>query len=219
MEKTIHLKLKNLIEPDERYHEIKVGNFIADIKRSNRIFEIQTKNFKLLLDKIEYYINCGFETTIVYPIIRSRYVNWINSNLEVTERRKSPIKGVIQDALLEIYWIHKYLDNPLVSLKIILLDVDELKLLDRTGKNIKYITNKIDKIPTKVIGEVDINNIKDLKVMVPNTLSKEFNTQEFIKATKSRKRGIGSGVKLLRELDIIHVVRKDGKTFIYERSF
>ena len=43
-EKTLHSFLKNYLEPDSSFHEIKVGRYVADIKKDGYITEIQTGN-------------------------------------------------------------------------------------------------------------------------------------------------------------------------------
>lgn len=219
-EKSIHSNIKDYLESNKEYQEVKVGNYIADIKKDNQIIEIQTKNFKNLVNKIEYYLRCKYSIKIVYPIIMERYTNWIDPiSHEIIERRKNPVKGSIQDILLELYWVYKYLNNELFELAIILINAEEYKYLDGYGLNNKNKATKIDKVPTKIIKEITIKSIKDLKILIPETLPKEFNSTDFIKHSKCRKKWIGSGIKLLRELDVITVVRKEGNSYIYRRNF
>lgn len=218
-EKSIHSELKKYIEPNTEFHEVKVGRYIADIKRDNNITEIQTKDFKKLIAKIEYYLSVGYNIKVIYPIIRERYTNWVDPiSHEIIERRKSPIKGVIQDVLTELYWIQNYMDNELFKLNIVLVDAEEYKLLDGYGQNSKKHATKIDKIPTKVVEEITINSVKELSKLIPDTLKNEFTSKEFVKESKSRKKWAGSYVKLLRELGVIEIVRKEGNAYVYKRK-
>lgn len=217
-EKSIHSTIKNYFESDKEFQEVKVGNYVADIKRNNQIIEIQTKDFKKLIPKIEYYLKNEYNIKIIYPVIITRYINWIDKESgDIIERKKSPVKGCIQDALLEIYWIHKYLNNNLFELSIITLNAEEYKLLDGFGQNNKKKATKIDKVPTEIIEEIQIDSIRDLNKLIPNTLKREFTSKEFIKESKSRKKWAGSYVKLLREIRVISIVRKEGNTYIYEK--
>lgn len=217
-EKSIHSTIKKYIEPDEQYHEIKIGNYIADIKKDNIIFEIQTQNFKNLLNKLDYYISCGYKTVVIYPISKNKYINWVDTNSnEILERRKTPHRGVIQDMFKELYWIVDYLDNPLIELSIILLNVEEYRYLDGYGQNSKKRATKIDKVPTKVNEVVQIKSIRDLNKFIPDTLENEWNSKDFIKHSKCNKRWAGSGLKMLREKDIIQIVGKQGNSYIYSK--
>jgi hypothetical protein len=218
-EKSIHSLVKDYIEPNKEYQEVKVGNYIADIKKDNLIYEIQTQQFKNLLGKINYYTSCKYRTIIVHPIAKNKYINWVEpSSMEIVERRKTPHKGVIQDIFKELYWIVDYLDNPLVELNIILLDVEEYKYLDGYGQNSKKRATKIDKVPTKVNEIVQIKSISDLIKFLPDTLPEKFTSKDFIKHSKCNKRWAGSGLKMLRDRGIINIVEKSGNSFIYTRS-
>lgn len=218
-EKSVHSIIKDYLEPNKEYQEIKVGRYFADIKRGNQIIEIQTKDFKKLIDKIEYYLISGYNIKVVYPVIMERYTNWVDKNShEILERRKSPVKGSIQDFLLELYWVYEYLDYKDFELEIILLNAEEYKYLDGYGQNSKKHATKIDKVPTKILNKINIRSIDDLYIMVPETLGKEFTSKEFIKESRCKKKMIGSGIKLLRDIGIITVVRKEGNSFIYRRT-
>ena len=218
-EKSIHSIIKDYLSPNKENQEIKVGRYVADIKIGNQIIEIQTQNFKKLINKIEYYLETGYNIKVVYPVIYERYTNWIDPiSHKIVERRKSPIKGCIQDFLTELYWVYKYLENDKFDISIILINAEEYKYLDGYGQNSKKHATKIDKVPTKILNEIQIKTIKDLVVMVPQTLDIEFNSKDFIKHSKCRKKWIGSGIKLLRDIGVITVVRKEGNSFIYRRT-
>lgn len=214
-EKSIHSFLKSYLEPDISNHEVKLGPYIADIynKNNNHIIEIQTQNFKKLISKIDYYLQNNYKITIVYPVIECKYINYLDPvTSEIIKTTKSPRKGVIQDIFKELYWIIDYLDNDLFSLSIITLDANEFKYLDK-----KLI--KIDKKPLKLNDIYNINNLSDLKILIPSSLPNEFTCKDFLKSTKCNKRWVGSGVKMLREHNIIKIKRKISNTYIYERNF
>lgn len=218
-EKSVHSIIKDYLEPNKEYQEVKVGRYFADIKKDNQIIEIQTQNFKKLINKIEYYLKEGYNIKIVYPVIKERYTNWIDPvSHEIIERRKNPVKGVIQDVLYELYWVQEYIDNKLFELSVILVNAEEYKLLNGYGQSNKKRATKIDKVPTKIIEEVTISSISELSKLIPVTLKEEFTSKDFVKESKSRKKWAGSYVKLLRELGVIEVVRKEGNAYVYKRK-
>lgn len=216
-EKSIHSEIKNYLEPNKEYQEVKVGNYIADIKRDNEIFEVQTQQFKNLISKLNYYIKNGYNITIVYPLIQEKYINWIDPiSTEIVERRKSSYKRYIQDIFKELYWIKDYIVKEQIKLKIITLTAEEYKYLDGYGQNNKYKATKIDKVPSKIINEINIQSVNDFKIFLPDTLPKEFTSKDFQKYTKSRSKYLGSGLKILREIGVIKVIRKQGNAYVYE---
>lgn len=216
-EKSIHSEIKNYLEPNKEYQEVKVGNYIADIKRDNEIFEVQTQQFKNLISKLNYYIKNGYDITVVYPLVQEKYINWIDPiSTEIVERRKSSYKKYIQDIFKELYWIKDYIANEQIKLKIITLTAEEYKYLDGYGQNQKYKATKIDKVPSKIINEINIQSVNDFKIFLPDTLPKEFTSKDFQKYTRSRSKYLGSGLKILREIGVIKVVRKQGNAYVYE---
>lgn len=215
-EKSVHAELKNYLEPNKDFHEVKVGNYIADIKRDNEIFEVQTQQFKNLISKLNYYISKGYDVTVVYPLIREKYVNWVDPiSSEIVERRKSSYKRYIQDIFKELYWIIDYIVKGKIKLKIVSLTAEEYKYLDGYGHNSKKRATKIDKVPSKILSEVNIESIDDLIIFLPDTLPKEFTSKDFQKHTKSRNKYLGSGLKMLREAGIISIIGKKGNSYLY----
>lgn len=218
-EKSVHSTIKDYLEPNKENQEVKVGKYIADIKNENNIIEIQTKDFKKLIPKINYYLECKYNVKIIYPIIMEKYTNWVDKEThQIVERRKSPIKGSIQDFLIELYWVYEYLEKEEFNISLVLINAEEYKYLDGYGHNNKKHATKIDKIPTKIIKEINIGSIDELSILIPDTLNKEFTSKDFIKESRCKKKWIGSGIKLLREIGVIEVVRKDGNTYIYRRA-
>lgn len=216
-EKSIHSEIKNYLEPNKEYQEVKVGNYIADIKRYNEIFEVQTQQFKNLISKLNYYIKNGYDITVVYPLVQEKYINWIDPiSTEIVERRKSSYKRYIQDIFKELYWIKDYIVKEQIKLKIITLTAEEYKYLDGYGQNQKYKATKIDKVPSKIINEINIQSVNDFKIFLPDTLPKEFTSKDFQKYTRSRSKYLGSGLKILREIGVIKVIRKQGNAYVYE---
>lgn len=213
-EKSVHAYIKDSISSE--YQEIPVGRFIADVKIGNTIYEVQTAQYKKLLPKIDYYISCGYEIIVIMPIIQNKVIQWVDpvSN-EVVESRKSTHKGVIQDYFKDLYWIQDYINNNQIKLWLYLVDVNEYKYLDGYGASNKKRATKIDKVPTKIDKIIKINSISDMKIFIPDTLPKEFDSIQFKKHSHSNSKYTASGLKQLRELGVISIIRKEGNKFIY----
>ena len=54
-EKTVHSVLKYYLEPDTSFHEVKTGRYVADIRTPDGIYEIQTRQFNKLRNKLEAF--------------------------------------------------------------------------------------------------------------------------------------------------------------------
>lgn len=66
-EKTIHSVLKYYYAPNPIYHEIKIGAYVADICIDGEIFEVQTRNFNTMRNKLDFFLE-QHEVTIIYPV-------------------------------------------------------------------------------------------------------------------------------------------------------
>jgi len=217
-EKTIHAVLKNYFEPHQSNHEIKLGGFVADILGENGIIEIQTGNFDKLRKKLIAFLEVT-EVTVVYPIASTKWIYWIDEKTgEASEKRKSTKKGKPFDSVYELYKIKDLLLTPNLHLVLVLLDLEEYRMLDGWSRDKKKGSSKLDKVPIDIIDEVHINNISDYEKLVPTGLPKQFTSKELLKLTKTSPRVNQCGVSVLRELGIIKQVGKQGRAFLYEMT-
>ena len=146
-EKTVHAVLKRFYEPDPEHQEIPVENFVADILRDGEIIEIQTRGFNKLRRKLDTFLKY-YPVTIVYPIIHTKWLYWINEETgELSPKRKSPKIGTFYDAVPELYKIKMYLDNPNLHLCLVLIDADEYRLLNGWSRDRKKGSSRFDRIP------------------------------------------------------------------------
>ena len=76
-EKTVHSVLKYYLEPDTSFHEVKTGRYVADIRTPDGIYEIQTRQFNKLRNKLEAFLP-EYSVTVVYPIPHIKYLRWID---------------------------------------------------------------------------------------------------------------------------------------------
>ena len=207
-EKTVHMVLKEYYEPDIDYHEVVVDKYVADICRGNKIIEIQTANFDKMRGKLEVFLKENI-VTIVYPIPHIKWLNWIDNHThEVKNRRKSPKKGNEYQVFYELYKIKMYLNNPNLRIKIVLIDMEEYRLLNGWSKDKKKGSVRYDRIPLKIEKEIDIEQTKDYMQLIPCSLAEEFLVKEFAKASKLTTRKTGYAINLLEHLGVIE---KNGK--------
>ena len=135
-EKTVHAILKAYYAPDESTHEIPVGGCVADICTGEEILEIQTRSFDRLREKLDRFLPLC-PVTIVYPIPHEKRLIWIDEETgELSAPRKSPLTGNPYMAFKELYRIRRYLLRDGLRLKLVLLDMEEYRLLN-AGAGIK----------------------------------------------------------------------------------
>lgn len=215
-EKTVHAILKNYMEPDEDHQEIPIENYVADIYRDGEIIEIQTRQFNKMRNKLTAFLPL-YPVTIVYPIPREKWVIWINEETgELSKPRKSPLKGTPYTVFPELYKIKMFLKDPNIRLRLILMDMEEYKLLNGWSRDKKKGSSRYDRIPTQLIQEMEINCVEDYMQFVPYELEDEFTVKEFAKAAHIPAKLSGVVINILSYVGTIDRTGKKGKAYSYK---
>ena len=182
-EKTIHAVVKQYLEPDEDYHEIPVNGYVADIYREGHIFEVQTANFHKLRSKLSVFLN-DYVVTVVYPIPHIKWVRWMNPESgEIGKARKSPKKGSAYEAFVQLYRIKDFLKHENFRFKIVLLDMEEIRLLNGWSADKKRGSVRYDRVPLNLTEEIDLNCPEDYVRFIPIELGEEFVAKDFAAET------------------------------------
>lgn len=216
-EKSVHAVLKNYFAPDETMQEIPMEGYVADIYTGKEIIEIQTRQFDRMRDKLQAFLPIC-PVTIVYPVTAKKILVWIDPETgEEIERRKSPRKASIYDIFDELYKIKQFLPDENLRIKMMFLELEELKLLDGYGKDKKKRASKHDRVPLKLVGEMGMECKEDYLQFVPfELLETEFTSKEFSKEAKIHPRMAGTVLHVLHYMGIVERVGKQGNAFVYK---
>lgn len=218
-EKTMHAVLKKYLVPDETCHEIKCGRYVADILVEGEIMEIQTAGFNRLRGKLEEFLK-EKEVTVVYPIPHIKWLIWIDEQTgEFTKKRRSTKVGYYYDAFFELYKIKMFLNHPNLHFRLILVDVEEYRLLNGYSKDRKKGSTRFDRVPVELVEDKFLNSKVDFKELVPNDLGETFTTKMFQKVTKLSPQKAGAAVNVLAYLGVIVQVGKEKNAYVYRRNF
>lgn len=215
-EKSVHAILKNYYEPDEDHQEIPIDNYVADIYAAGEIIEIQTRQFNKLRDKLEAFLPL-YQVTVVYPIPREKWLIWIDQESgEFSKKRKSPAKGNPYVAFPELYKIKMFLKDPNLKLRLVLIDMEEYRLLNGWSRDKKKGSSRFDRIPTELVEEVEINCLEDYMQFVPCELEGSFTSKEFAKAAHIPVSLAQTVLNILYHVGTVTRVGKKGQQYLYE---
>lgn len=215
-EKTVHAILKNYYEPDEDRHEIPIKNYVADIYADGEIIEIQTRQFDKMRGKLTAFLPL-YPVTIVYPIPREKWIIWIDEESgELSKKRKSPLKGTPYTVFPELYKIKMFLKDPNLRLRLVLLDMEEYKLLNGWSKDKKKGASRYDRIPTQLVQEIEIDDPKDFLQFVPYELEGAFTSRDFAKAARISLSLAQVVLNILYHMEVVVRVGKKGQLYLYE---
>lgn len=215
-EKTVHAILKNYYEPDEDHQEIPIENYVADIYHEGSIMEIQTRSFNAMRNKLRAFLPL-YPVTIIYPIPREKWLIWIDEETgQLSNKRKSPLKGNGYTVFPELYKIKMFLKDPNLRFKLVLLDMEEYRLLNGWSKDKKKGSSRFDRIPTQLVEEIDIECLQDYMQFVPYDLPEEFTVKEFAKAAHIPARRAQVVVHILAYVGVIEQIGKKGNAYLYQ---
>lgn len=215
-EKTLHAFLKNYYEPDVDKQEIPIDRYVADIFTGKEIIEIQTAQFNRMRDKLNCFLPL-YPVTIVYPIAREKWVYWIDPETgAVSEGRKSPKKGNEYAAFVELYRIKHYLKESNLKLKIVLIDLEEYKLLNGWGNQKKNNASKYDRVPREIFKEVDIERREDYMQFIPYNLEEHFTSKSFGKAAHIPQKLATVVLNILDYMEVVERIGKEGNAYVYK---
>lgn len=210
-ERTLHQYLKYYFCNDSIFHEQKCNGYIVDILKDDQIIEIQTSSFNAMRKKLETLLKTH-KITIVYPIILERILYNFNDSGELENIRKSPKKEHPLKIGKELYKINHLLNNKNLSFIGVVLKIFEERIPYINRYKQKRMT-RINQIPYELVEIINLDS-KTLSSLIP--FDTEFDASMFKKKIKLSPRDTSSTLLALRALNVIEVIRKEGKKYIYK---
>ncbi len=214
-EKNIHAILKHYYAPDEKMHEVSIENYVADIYTGKEIIEIQTRSFNKMREKLKKFLPLC-PVTIVYPMPHEKWLIWIDEETgSLSPKRKSPKRGNIYEAFFEFYKIKQYLYSPNLHLKIVLLDMEEFRLLNGFGKDRKKGSSRYERVPLAMVEEVSIKKKEDFIQLVPRGLKEPFTSLDYAKKACVSISIAQTALNILNSLNIVERRGRTGHSYLY----
>ena len=211
MEKTVHAVCKRYVDPDPDHQEIPVAGYIADLFDGTRITEVQTGSFAPLRRKLLAFLP-RYPVTILHPIPHEKWLTWIDPESgALSKRTKSPVTGSFYHAFRELYEIRPFLQDPNLTLQLLLIDMEEYRVQDGWGRGGKRGSHRYDRIPEKLVDELVLKGPDDYNAFLPEGLPDAFTSREFIQAAARKKVRTVSPSTMLQVLAEQGVVTRCGK--------
>ncbi len=216
-EKTLHATLKVWLDADAAHHEIPLPcGFVADIFDGERVTEVQTANFSAFRRKLAALLDT-YPVTVVHPLVREKQVAWIApATGETTPPRRSPRRGSFTDAGCQLIYILPLLGHPNLTVKLVLSDVEEHRLLDGWGSGGKRGSHRAERLPTALVDTVELKALADYAALLPPMLSFPCTTAAFGKAARLQGRKLAGTLKVLLACGIL-TREKQGRGYVYTR--
>ncbi len=217
-EKTLHAVVKRYLEPDPVRHEMRIGSFIVDIFTGERVYEIQTRQFRSLKPKLEALLP-QYPVTIVYPAQARKWLMWIDPESgEVSSPRLSPRRGQPCDIFRELYQIKPFLTHPNLSVRILQIDLEETRLLNGWSRDRKKGSWRHDRLPKSLENEIAIDTAADYGLLMPEGLPPIFTSADFARCARVSQRLAQTSINVLQSMGCLSACGKQGRLRLYSRS-
>lgn len=218
-EKYMHLILKRFFCEDTDCHEVGIGEFFADAMVDDTIFEIQTAGFYPLKKKLTYYLSREDKRVIIVtPVVVRKRLLWVDpvTGAVVDRPRTVSLPRAHMRVLREMFWLCDLLDFRKVTLRLVMLAVDEYKKLDGYGADKKRKASRIERIPRELLDIVDITGSDDVaRIFLPDGLPQPFTSANFSRLTGARRMALSADLRVLESLGIIEREGKRGRAILY----
>lgn len=213
-EKTLHKTIKNIFEGNQLYQEVKIDKYYVDICINNKIIEVQTKQFNKLRDKLNYLISINkYDINVVYPVFTNKTIFNINEGI-VDKGKKSPKKFKVPELFHELYMIKNLLPNNCLTITILLFEVNEYRIKKNNRKGFECF----DRVPTKLVDVITLDKLEDYVNLLPDNLNEMFTSKEICEKTKTNIKYVNKMLNVLKFLNVIELIGKDGKKFVYKKK-
>lgn len=217
-EGVLHAALKYYCEPDERRHERRVAGMVADIENEAGIVEIQTRNFQKLWKKLPRLLEAG-PVTVVYPIPATKWLIWVDPETgECRPPRKSPKRGRPTDACAELHKIREFLPRPGLQIRLVLVDMEEYRLLSGWGGGGKRGSTRQERLPLALREEIWLGGDHGWDALLPGALPEEFTSRDYAEAARLSPTMARRGLAILREVGAARQVGKQGRLVLHRRA-
>ncbi len=216
-EKPVHAVIKYTVEPNDSYHEVRIGSQVADVVTEQGIVEVQTRNFFGTKKKLEALLEKG-PVRLIHPIAAKKWLCWVDEESgEVSAPKRSPKAGKALDSFMELMYLRDYLLHPNFSLELWMLEVEEYRFLNGYGTDRKKRATRYQQVPVDLLDVVVCRSEEDYLSMLPD-LPETFTRKQLKEAAKRSDSWTQRTLYTLEQIAAIERCGKEGRTILYKKA-
>jgi hypothetical protein len=215
-ESSLHASLKLLVAETGDRFEVRVAGKVADIlKTTGDIVEIQTQAFAKLKSKLTAFCP-GHRVSVVYPIASERIIITLDPETgDVLSKRRSPKRGKIEDVFEELVYYPDMLSVPGLSLEILLVRLEEVRIKDGKGSWRRKGISIHDKRLVDVSERRILKKTADILALLPGKLPAEYTSADIAELLGRNIRFGGAVAYVLARSGLSEIAGKRGRLILY----
>jgi hypothetical protein len=171
-ESPLHAAVKDFVGRPGDAYEAPVEGFIADIRRGERIIEIQTRNFGGMGRKLDTLLDSR-EVTLVHPIAARTIIHRPDQ-----KPRRSPVKRGFMHVFDELIRIPTLIDHPRLTVRVLLIEERQERVYDPKARRGRGGWRVHTRHLEQVIEDRTFENGGDLADLLPTDLPAPFSTAD-----------------------------------------
>jgi hypothetical protein len=202
-ESSLHAAIKLLVsEPGDRF-EVPIDGFVVDVVRGDTCIEVQTGGFGAMGNKLDRLLG-DYHVHVVHPIAVE---SWIERRDKPT--RKSPKRGCLHDVFGELVSVPTMLDHPNLTIEVLLVQVDVLKVEDPTMRRRRGGWRTVDRRLRTVLDRHGLRTPSDLVSLLPPDLPGEWTTKDVAAGARIPRRTAQQMAYVLKANGLVTEVGRD----------
>lgn len=172
-EGSLHATLKEMYsEPGDEF-EVPLGRFVIDIRRGNKLIEVQTVSFASMGRKLDHLLP-DYDVLLVHPIAVETYLDRPDRAI-----RKSPKSGSIYSLFEELVSVPTLLDHPNLTIEVVLATVVKTQVIDEKARRGRGGFRTTDRRLREVLEKRRFSTPSDLLALLPTSdLPERFTTAD-----------------------------------------
>ena len=121
-------------------------------------------------------------------------------------------------AFFELYKIKEYLLHPNLNLCLVLINMDEYKILNGWSLDKKKGSSRLDRIPTEIVEEIYIEDRYQYSKLIPDDLEDGFTSKDYKKKSGLSLSISQTALNVLNYVGAVERVGKTGNSYVYART-
>ena len=218
-EGSLHAVLKALYtRPADRVEE-SVDGYVVDVVRDDELVEIQTASFSSAARKLRRLV-IDHKILLVHPIALERWLVRVNADGVVTDRRRSPKRGLPLDLFHELVAFPELVDHPNFRIELALIREEELRGPVPDGARYRYPREwwRLDRRLLEVIETIRVDTPADLLGLLPADLPSTFTSTDIASASRRPRNLAMRAAYCLQRAGATRCVGRRGRAQVYEAT-
>jgi len=211
-ESPLHAALKALYLSPGDMTEQPVGDHIVDIRKPDRVIEVQTVGFGALKAKLPMLLD-QVPVTLVYPVATNRTLVKVDGGGVIVSRRLSPRHGSRLDLFSELVAVPRALCHQGLQIDVVLVD-DEVTLIPGRSRRRRGWVSRGRRL-LRVHETVTYRSVADLLAELPGDLPDPFTTADLAQRLRIPRARSQQLTYCLRHSGALTQAGKQGNAILY----